>query len=55
MIAYPNGDEWVRNVKSGKQGKVVCRYNRTNDGKAMTQVDTGLRMAYWLTESVEAA
>lgn len=46
--------EIVRNVKTGKTGIFVERYNRTNDGKAIVQVNTGLRMAYWLASHVEA-
>ena len=47
--------EWARNIKTGKQGIVVCRYNRISDGKAIVQVDTGLGMRYWLASHVEAA
>ena len=47
--------EWVRNTKTGKQGIVVARYNRVSDGKAIVQVDLGLRVAYWLASSTEGA
>lgn len=47
--------EWVRNTKSGKQGIVRARYARTTDGKLMIEVDTGLRIAYWMAGSTEAA
>ena len=47
--------EWARNTKTGKQGIVIARYNRTNDGKAIVQVDLGTRVAYWLASSVEGA
>ena len=32
--------EMVLNTKTGTKGEVVCRYNRTNDGKAIVQVET---------------
>jgi len=47
--------ETVRNVKTGTTGWVICRYNRRNDGKAIVQVNTGARDAYWLASHVEAA
>lgn len=47
--------ETVRNTKSGKTAWVVCRYNRTNDGVAIVQVETGLGMRYWRADHVEAA
>lgn len=47
--------ETVRNVKSGKIGWVVDRYNRTNDGKAIVQVDTTHGIRHWLAGSVEVA
>lgn len=48
--------ETVRNIKSGQTGWVVCRYNRTNDGKAVVEVSTGRPAnAHWLASNVEAA
>lgn len=48
--------ETVRNIKSGKTGWVVARYNRTNDGKAIVEVSTGRpQNAHWLASHVEAA
>ncbi len=46
---------WVRNTKTGKQGIVVERYIHTRTGRAMIQVDTGLRTAYWLAAHTEEA
>lgn len=48
--------ETVRNVKTGTTGFVVCRYNRTNDGKGIVEVNTGLaKHMHWLASNVEAA
>lgn len=47
--------EWTRNTKTGSQGIVVARYNRTTDGKAMVQVSVGTRTAYWQAAHTEAA
>lgn len=57
MITYPTSKtETVINTKTGTTGFVVCRYNRTTDGKAIVQVNTGApKDAYWLASHVEAA
>lgn len=48
--------EYVVNTKTNTKGEVVCRYNRTNDGKAIVQVETVHgRVAYWLAAHVEVA
>ena len=48
--------ETVRNIKTGTTGWVACRYNRTNDGKAIVEVITGApRNQHWLASNVEAA
>ena len=47
--------ETVRNIKSGKTAWVRCRYNRTNDGKAIVEVETGAGIRHWLASHVEAA
>jgi hypothetical protein len=48
--------ETVRNTKTGTTGWVACRYNRTNDGAAIVEVNTGApRNAHWLASHVEAA
>lgn len=48
--------EYVANIKTGTIGEVMCRYNRTNDGKAIVQVETNHgKIAYWLASHVEAA
>lgn len=55
MINTLNTLEAVRNIKTGTEGFVVCRYNRTNDGKAIVQVNAGgAKNAYWLASHVEA-
>ena len=50
-------NEWVRNVKTGTVAVVVCRYNRTNDGKAIVEVmaPRQAKTAHWLAAHVEAA
>lgn len=48
--------EVVINTKTGNKGEVICRYNRTNDGKSIVQVETFHgKIAYWLASHVEAA
>jgi hypothetical protein len=50
-----NREEWVRNVKTGAQGRVLQRYNRTSDGKAMVSVyaiNQG-REVCWIADRVE--
>ena len=47
--------ETVRNIKSGKAAWVICRYNRTNDGKGIVEVETGAGVRHWLASHVEAA
>ena len=47
--------ETVRNAKTGTTGWVLSRYNRRNDGKAIIEVETGPRRAYWLAAHCEAA
>lgn len=47
--------EWVRNTKTGNQGIVVERYVHTGNGRAMIQVNVGVRTAYWLASACEAA
>lgn len=47
---------YVVNTKTGTKGEVVCRYNRTNDGKATVQVETVHgQKAYWLASHVVEA
>lgn len=57
MITYPTNDEWVRNTKTGTLGKVVCRYNRTNDGRAVVEVIAvgQMKNAHWRAAHAEAA
>ena len=49
-------NEWVRNVKTGTVAMVVCRYNRTNDGKAIVEVmaPRQAKTAHWLAAHVSA-
>lgn len=47
--------EWTRNTKTGSQGIVVTRYVNTRTGKAMVQVEVGVRTAYWLAAHTEEA
>ena len=47
--------ETVRNTKTGTTGWVLSRYNRRNDGKAIIEVETGPRRAYWMAAHCEAA
>ena len=48
--------EWVRNTKTGTVAMVVCRYNRTNDGKAIVEVlaPRQSKTAHWLAAHVSA-
>lgn len=57
MLTYPKTTEWVRNTKTGTVGQVVCRYNRTTDGKAIVQVRpiSQMKDAYWQASHVEVA
>jgi len=47
--------EWTRNTKTGSQGIVVERYANTRTGKAMVQVNVGIRTAHWQAAHTEAA
>jgi len=49
-------DEWVRNTKTGTVAIVVCRYSRTNDGKAIVEVlaPRQPKTAHWLAAHVVA-
>jgi hypothetical protein len=56
MSSYPASHEWVRNTKTGTLGWVVCRYHRTNDGKAIVEVISvgQAKNAHWLASHIEA-
>lgn len=57
MLTYPATTEYVRNIKTGTVGQVVCRYINTKTGKPMVQVKplSQMKDAYWLASHVEAA